>query len=113
MAAMRIAVCVKQVPQASEVSFDLERKAVLREGVPLTINAFDRRAVTEALRLKEEVGGEVLVLTMGPPQAREALVECLSFGCDRAVHICDGALAGSDSLITARVLAAALRREDW
>ena len=117
---MKIAVCVKQVPQASEVAFDLERKTLRRAGVPLTVNAFDRRSLTEALRLRDvtagpdsSVRGEVVALTMGPPQARDALVECLALGCDRAIHICDPTLAGSDSLVTARVLAAALRGEAW
>jgi electron transfer flavoprotein alpha subunit len=108
---VKIVVCVKQVPQAAEISFDAEQKRIRREGVPLTLNAFDRRALGEAVRLKELLGGEVVALTMGPPQAREALVECLALGCDRAVHLCDLALAGSDTLVTARVLAAAIQRE--
>lgn len=108
---MRIAVCIKQVPEVAELKFDPARKTLIREGVTNVVNPFDRRAVTQAIALAREHGGEVLVLTMGPPQAREALVECLAMGADRALHLEDRAFAGSDTLATARALALALRRE--
>ncbi len=108
---MRIAVCIKQVPEVSEIRFDPARKTLIREGVTNLVNPFDRRAVTQAVALAREHGGEVLVLTMGPPQAREALVECLAMGADRAIHLEDRAFAGSDTLATARALARALGRE--
>jgi electron transfer flavoprotein alpha subunit len=82
----------------------------VREGVTSIINAYDKRALTEAVRLRSLYGGEITAVTMGPPQARAALIECLGRGVDRAVHISDRALAGSDTLVTARTLAAALRR---
>ena len=106
---MRIVVCVKQVPEVSELSIDPVTRRLVRDGVPALINPFDRRAVLEALRLRDEAGeGSVTVLTMGPPQAAEALRECLSLGVDRAVHLCDRAFAGADTLATARALAAAI-----
>ena len=90
--------------------FDPERKTVIREGGRNIVNPFDRRSVTQAVELVERYGGEVVVMTMGPPQAEEALWECLAMGADRAVHVCDRALAGSDTLVTARVLARAIER---
>ena len=108
---MKIAVCVKQVPEVAEIRFNPETNTIVREGVPNVVNPFDRRALAEAIRLRELDGGEVVVITMGPPQAREALIECLAAGADRAIHLVDGAFAGSDTLATARTLAIALSRE--
>ncbi|MEK6324889.1 MAG: FAD-binding protein [Acidobacteriota bacterium] len=110
---MRIVVCIKQVPEVAEIRFDSETNTLVREGVPNSVNPFDRRALAEAIRLRDLCGGEVVVLTMGPPQAREALVECLGAGADRALHLVDKAFAGSDTLATARALALALRREHY
>ena len=110
---MRIFVCIKQVPDVAEIRFDPDTKTLIREGVPNSVNPFDRRALAEAIRLRDLRGGEVVVLTMGPPQAREALVECLGAGADRAIHLVDPAFAGSDTLATARALALALRNEDY
>src|SRR3990172_9526571 len=107
---MRVLVCIKQVPEIAELRFDAQTRTVVRAGVPNVVNPFDRRAVTEAVRLKEQHGAEVIVLTMGPPQAREALVECLAMGADRAIHLVDRAFAGADTLATAYTLAAAARR---
>lgn len=107
---MRIAVCIKQVPAMSDLRFDPATKTLQREGVRTEVSAFDVRAVLKAVELKAAVGGEVTVLTMGPPQARDALLECLALGADRAVHLSDPAFAGADTLATARALAAALRR---
>jgi electron transfer flavoprotein alpha subunit len=110
---MRIAVCVKQVPVVSALQFDAETKTLKREGVPSEISSFDVRALIRAVDLKIEHGGEVVAFTMGPPQARTALEQCLALGADRAVHLCDRAFAGSDTLATARALALALRREPF
>ncbi|HXU36377.1 MAG TPA: FAD-binding protein [Blastocatellia bacterium] len=109
---MKIAVCIKQVPEVAEIRFDPETNTIVREGVPNVVNPFDRRALAEAIRLRDLDGGEVLVITMGPPQAREALIGCLAAGADRAIHLVDKAFAGSDTLATARALALALGRED-
>jgi electron transfer flavoprotein alpha subunit len=110
---VRIVVCIKQVPVVSAMQFDATSKTLKREGVPTEVSSFDVRALIKAVDLVRVHGGEVVALTMGPPQAREALVECLALGADRAVHLCDRAFAGSDTLATARVLAAAIRREPF
>jgi electron transfer flavoprotein alpha subunit len=108
---MRLIVCIKQVPEVAEIKFNPETNTIVREGVPNVVNPFDRRALAEAIRLRDLCGGEVVVVTMGPPQAREALVDCLGAGADRAIHLLDPAFAGSDTLATAQALALALRRE--
>ncbi|HEY8517515.1 MAG TPA: FAD-binding protein [Candidatus Binatia bacterium] len=107
---MRIVVCVKQVPEVSELELDPATRRLRREGVPLMLNPFDRRAMLEAVRLREEAGGTVVALSMGPPQTADALRECLSLGADEAVHLCDPRFAGADTLATSRALADALRR---
>ena len=107
---MRIVVCVKQVPEVSELGFDPQTRRLKREGVPLQINPFDRRAVLEATRLRQEIGGTITVVSMGPPQTADALRECLSLGVDRAVHLSDRAFAGADTLATSRALARAIER---
>ncbi|HEY4659533.1 MAG TPA: electron transfer flavoprotein subunit beta/FixA family protein, partial [Gemmatimonadaceae bacterium] len=106
-------VCVKQVPMVSSLEFDLTTKTLKREGVKLEVSSFDIRALLKAVELKAAHGGEVVVLTMGPPQARTALEHCLALGADRAVHLNDRAFAGSDTLATARALALALKREEF
>src|ERR1700675_823811 len=110
---MRIAVCIKQVPVVSAMQFDADTKTLKREGVPSEVSGFDIRALIKAVELKAAHGGGVVAVTMGPPQAREALAECLALGADRAIPICDRAFAGSDTLATARALALALRRESF
>lgn len=108
---MRVVVCVKHVPIMSQLRFDPETKRLVREGVRGEPSAFDVRALIAALALRTQHGGEVVALTMGPPAARESLEHCLALGADRAIHVVDPALAGSDTLATARALAAALRAE--
>ncbi len=110
---MRIAVCIKQVPAVSALQFDPATRTIKREGVRSEISAFDVRALLRAIELRDEHGGEVVAITMGPPQAREALAECLALGADRAEHLCDRAFAGADTLATARALAAAIAREPY
>ena len=108
---MKVAVCIKQVPVLSRVTFDYETKTIVREGVPLEVNSYDLLAVDRAAQLKEQTNTEVLAITMGPPQARDALVQCLAMGADRAVLLTDRMMAGSDTLATARTLAMALDQE--
>jgi electron transfer flavoprotein alpha subunit len=108
---MRIVVCVKYVPVLSALRFDPETKRLVREGVPGEVSGFDLRALGAATALRARHGGEVVALTMGPPGARDGLVVCLALGADRAVHVSDPAVAGSDTLATARVLVAAVARE--
>ena len=110
---MLIAVCIKQVPAVSALAFDRVTRTIQREGVRNEISAFDVRALLRAIELRDEHGGEVVAITMGPPQAREALAECLALGADRAEHLCDRAFAGADTLATARALAAAIAREPY
>ena len=105
---MNIAVCVKWVPVVARTKFDPETKRIVREGVPSELNGYDVLSVQRAVELRESQGGEVTVYTMGPPQAREGLTRCLAMGADRAVHLVDPSFAGSDTLATSRVLAAAL-----
>ena len=108
---MRIVVCLKHVPLLSALTFDPATKRLVREGVRGEPSAFDVRALLGALALRAAHGGEVVALTMGPPEAAETLRHALALGADRAVHLADRALAGSDTLATARALAAAVRRE--
>jgi electron transfer flavoprotein alpha subunit len=104
---VKIVCLVKQVPHPTAIEFDEETKTLKREGVPLVLNPFDRGAVVVAV----ELGGEVVSMTMGPPQAEEALRETLAMGADRAIHLSDRVFAVADTLGTSRTLAMALRKE--
>jgi electron transfer flavoprotein alpha subunit len=110
---MKIVVCVKQVPNLSAIRFDPAKSTIVREGVPLEVSSFDIRALLAAVELAKKDGaeGEVVALTMGPPQAAQALRHCLALGADHAVHLCDPEFAGADTLATAHALAAAIERE--
>lgn len=110
---MKIAVCIKQIPVIARVRFDHETRTIVREGVPLEVNSYDLLAVSAAVELVKEHGGEVMAITMGPPQARDALTQCLALGADRAVLLTDRAFAGADTLATARALALALNRGEY
>ena len=108
---MKIAVCVKQVPEAAHRRIDPATKRLDRSGEG-ALNPFDANAVEEALRLKEAGGdGEIVVVSMGPEKAADALRKALAMGADRAVLVSDDGAAGSDLVATSRVLAAALERE--
>ena len=101
---MNIIVCIKQVPDTTNVRIDPETNTLVRLGVQSIINPFDMYAIEEAIRLKEKFGGLVTVLTMGPPQAEEALREAISLGADEAVLVSDRAFAGSDTWATSYTL---------
>jgi len=107
---MEIIVCVKQVPDTTEVKIDPVTNTLIRQGVPSIVNPFDKNAIEAALQLKEAYGGKVTVLSMGPPQAKDALKECLAMGADAAILISDRAFGGSDTLATSYTLAAAIRK---
>ncbi len=109
---LKIAVCIKQIPLIEDANFDPETKTIKRDG-PAVISAFDLRAIALAVELKARHGAETTVITMGPAQARAALMDALAMGLDRAVHLEDRAFAGSDTLATARVLATWLARENF
>ena len=108
---MKIAVCVKYVPVVSQIKFDYQQKTIIREGVPSEINPFDLLGLVRAVQLKSGPEDQVVAISMGPPSAREGLVQCLALGADRAVLISDRLLAGSDTLATSRALALALGQE--
>ncbi|MDR1875610.1 MAG: electron transfer flavoprotein subunit beta/FixA family protein [Synergistaceae bacterium] len=107
---MKIIVCAKQVPDTNEVKLDPKTGTLIREGIPSIINPDDRNALEEALRIKDKFENEnerveVVVLTMGPPQADVALREALAMGADRAILLCDRKFAGSDTWATAHAIA--------
>lgn len=108
---MKILVCMKQVPDTSEVTLDPVTNTLIRKGVRSIINPDDKAGIEAALSLREEIGNsEVVVVSMGPPQAEIALREALAMGCDEAYLISDRKFGGSDTLATSTILAAALRK---
>ncbi|MDR2414031.1 MAG: electron transfer flavoprotein subunit beta/FixA family protein [Odoribacteraceae bacterium] len=106
---MNIIVCIKQVPDTTEIKLDPATGTLLRDGVPSIMNPDDKGGVEIALRLKERFDASVTVITMGPPQAEEILREALALGVDRAILASDRAFAGADTLATSNTLAAAIR----
>jgi len=108
---LKIIVCIKQVPLLSALRFDPETRRLVREGVPLEVNELDVYALTEAVRLRTLHGGEVIAITMGPPQAHEALATALAIGADRAIHLNDRAFGGADTAATALALSLAIAPE--
>lgn len=106
---MNILVCIKQVPDTAEIKIDPVKHTLIREGVPSIVNPFDAYALELAVRLKEEEGGKVTVLSMGPAQAKNALKECLSVGADQAFLVTDRAFGGSDTLATSYILSRAIK----
>jgi len=107
---MHIVVCIKQVPDTANVRIDPKTNTLIREGVASIINPFDMYAIEESIRIKEKKGGKVTVLTMGPPQAENALREAISMGADNAILLSDRAFAGSDTWATSYTLAMALKK---
>ncbi len=107
---MKIFVCLKQVPDAKDVRLDPVTNTLAREGGKSIMNPYDEHALEEAVRLKEAHGGEVTVLTMGPPQAEEMLREAISLGADKAVLISDRTFAGADTWATSYTLEHAMRK---
>ena len=107
---MRIIVCIKQVPDSGEVRFDKETHSMIREGLPSIINPFDENAIEAALQLKEEYGGEVIVMSMGAPHAEEQLRQSIAMGADRAILLTDRRFALADTLATAYSLSTAIKK---
>ncbi|AET68564.1 electron transfer flavoprotein, beta subunit [Desulfosporosinus orientis DSM 765] len=105
---MRIIVCIKQVPDTHEVKIDPKTGTLIRSGVPSIINPEDRHALETALILKDQHGAEVVVLSMGPPQAADALLEALAMGADQAILLSDRAFAGADTAATSYALSQAI-----
>lgn len=106
---LKIAVCIKQIPLIEDANFDPVSKTIKRDGVNV-MSAYDLRAIAQAVELKQQLGAETTAVTMGPPQAREVLIDALGMGIDQVVHLEDRAFAGSDTLATARALARWLER---
>ena len=107
---MNIVVCMKQVPGTTEVKIDPETNTLIRQGIENIINPFDTYALEEGVRLKEQHGGTVTVITMGPPQAEDALRECISLGADEVILLSDRAFAGADTWATAFTLSSAVKK---
>jgi electron transfer flavoprotein beta subunit len=109
---MRIAVCIKQVPDTeARLRVRKDGRWIEEEDLPFVINESDEYALEEGLRLAEQHGGEVVVFSLGPERVREALRKALALGAARAVHLRDDAFQGGDAVSTARGLAAAIARE--
>jgi len=106
---MNIIVCVKQVPDAKDVRLDPKTNTLAREGVESIMNPYDRHALEEAVAIKEQLGGVVTVLTMGPPQAEAVLREAIACGADEGVLVSDRAFAGADTWATSYTLAKAVQ----
>ena len=110
---MKVVVCVKEVPDASAPKRIDPQSYRLDRSVPGALNEFDTHAIEEGLRLKETGGeGEVVAVLMGPERAADSLRKALALGADRAVHVVDEALAGSDLVATSKALAKAIEREE-
>jgi electron transfer flavoprotein beta subunit len=107
---MHIVVCIKQVPDSAQIRVHPVTNTIMRQGVPTIINPYDLFALEEALRVRDRHGGEITVLTMGPPSAEDSLRKTLSFGIDRAVLLTDRRFAGADTLATTYALATAIRK---
>lgn len=106
---MKIVVPIKQVPETGNVKMDEKTGTMIREGVESIVNPLDLYAIECALQLKEQRGGSITVVSMGPPKAEKAIREALSMGCDDGVLLSDRAFAGADTWSTAYVLAEAVR----
>jgi len=103
-------VCIKQVPGVSEVKIDPNTNTLIREGIESIINPPDRNAIELGLNLKEKHGAEVIILSMGPPQAEEILREAIAMGSDKGYLLTDRAFAGADTLATSYTLAQAIKK---
>lgn len=107
---MHIVVCIKQVPDSAQIRVHPVTNTIMRQGVPTIVNPYDLFALEEALKLRDKFGGEITVLTMGPPSAEESLRKALTYGADRAVLLTDRFFAGADTLATTYALATAIRK---
>ena len=110
---MKIVVCIKQVPDTVEVKIDPKTGTLVRDGVPSIINHDDKTGIEAALTIREQVGGTVTVVSMGPPQADVALREALAMGCDEAILVSAREFGGSDTYATSGIIAAALKQLDY
>ena len=107
---MNIVVCIKQVPDTTEIKIDPVKNTLIRTGVPSIMNPFDKNALETGLSLKDQYGGKVTVISMGPPQAKAVLREALAMGADEAVLVSAREFGGSDTYATSQILAAAINK---
>ncbi len=110
---MKIVVCIKQVPDTTEIKLDPVTGTLIRDGVPSIMNPDDKGGLEFALQLKDQYGAHVTVITMGPPQAEAILREAYAMGVDRAILLSDRKFGGADTLATSNTIAAALRSLDF
>jgi electron transfer flavoprotein beta subunit len=109
--AFKIIVCAKQVPDTNEIKIDPVKKTLIREGVPSILNHDDANALEEALKVKDQYPDtHITVITMGPPQAKDLLIECIAMGADEGILLSDRALGGSDTWATSNAIAAAVNK---
>jgi len=107
---MFIVVCIKQVPDTTQVQIDPVTNTLVREGIPFIANPYDTHALEEALRMKDRFGLKVVAISMGPPNAEATLRKALALGVDRAILLSDRAFGGADTLATSKVLSAAIEK---
>ncbi|HEX2927996.1 MAG TPA: electron transfer flavoprotein subunit beta/FixA family protein [Ruminiclostridium sp.] len=107
---MNIVVCIKQVPDTTEVRMNKETNTIVREGLQSIINPLDTYAIEEGIRIREQVGGEVTAVSMGIPSVEELLREAVALGVDKGILLSDKAFAGADSLATAYTLSMGIRK---
>lgn len=107
---MNIVVCIKQVPDTTEIKIDPVKNTLIRQGVPSIMNPFDKNALETGLSLKDQYGGKVTVISMGPPQAKAVLREAISMGADEAYLLTDRAFGGSDTYATSYILSQAIEK---
>jgi electron transfer flavoprotein beta subunit len=110
---MHIVVCIKQVPDTEElprVKINPQDNTIIREGIKSIINPFDENALEEALRIKDKMSASVTTISMGPPQAKEALRKALAMGVDKVILLSDSVFAGSDTLATSYILSQAIKK---
>lgn len=112
---LHIAVCIKQVPDSREIRIDPKTNTLIRQGVPSIVNFYDMHGLEEALRIKDEFGARITVVTMGPPPAEKGLKECIALGADEAILVTDRGFAGADTLATSYVVACTIAKaaEIW
>lgn len=110
---MNIVVCIKQVPDTTEVKLDPKTNTLIRDGVPSIINPDDKAGLEAALRIKDEIGAHITVVSMGPAQADVALREALAMGADEAILISDRAFGGADTWATSSTIAAAIKKLNY
>jgi len=103
-------VCVKQVPDTTEIKMDPKTNTLDRSSAPTIINPYDAHAVEEAVKIKKQFGGKVSIISMGPPQAQEVIKKCIEMGADEGYLLSDRAFAGSDTLSTSYILAMGIKK---